>query len=121
MWIIRYQNIQSADYTKIKSLCKKAGFVPKKFSATILVKWILSHIFLKKSWRAIATQFGLPYLPIYQFYQRIKSKPELLEILEYLWNKWIIIYMADWESITREMLESWELITSSISRIKKEL
>ncbi len=119
MWLIRFQNIQSSDYRKIKQLCKKAGFCPKKFSATILVKWIITHILLKKSWRKVSAQFGIPYLPIYQFYKKIEGKPELNQMLNFFCKRKVICYIVDEKNITREFLESPELITRSLKEIKK--
>jgi len=119
MWLLRFQNIKSSDYNKITKLCKKSGFCPKKFSATILVKWILIHILLKKSWRKISTQIWVPYLPIYQFYKRIENKPELKEILIYFCQMKIISYIWSEKNITREFLNSYGLVEKSLKEIKK--
>ena len=119
MWLIRFQNIKSSDYSKIKQLCKKAGFCPKKFSATVLVKWIITHILLKKSWRKISAQFWIPYLPIYQFYKKIEDKPELKQMLEYFCNSKVISFI-EWETnISREFLNSDDLVIKSLEEIKK--
>jgi len=119
MWLLRFQNIKSSDYSKITRLCKKSGFCPKKFSATILVKWIITHILLKKSWRKISAQIWVPYLPIYQFYKRIKDKPELKEMLNYFCEKKVVSYIWSEKNITKEFLESDELIKISLEQIKK--
>lgn len=118
MWLIRFQNIKSSDYAKIKQLCKKAGFCPKKFTASILVKAIITHILLKKSWRKVSVQFWIPYLPIYQFYQKIKDKPELVEMLIFFCNNKVISYIEDEKNITKEFLESDELVKKSLKQIK---
>ncbi len=120
MWLIRFQNIKTSDYAKITRLCKKSGFFPKKFSATMLVKWIISHMLLRKSWRKIWEQLGVPYLPLYQFYQKIKWKQELHEILLFFCEKKIISYMWAQKNMTRDLLESNELVKKSIDQIKKE-
>jgi len=119
MWLLRFQNIKSSDYGKITRLCKKSGFCPKKFSATIFVKWILIHILLKKSWRKIAEQIWVPYLPIYQFYKRIEDKSELFEMLEYFCEKKVISYIWDEKNANREFLESDELVQKSLLQLKK--
>jgi len=119
MWLLRFQNIKWTDYSKITRLCKKSGFCPKKFSATILVKWILIHILLKKSWRKISAQIWIPYLPIYQFYKKIENQPELQEMLEYFCKKQIISYIWDEKKINRRLLESDELIKISLNELKK--
>lgn len=119
MWLLRFQNIKSSDYTKITRLCKKSGFCPKKFSATILVKWIIIHILLKKSWRKISAQIWVPYLPIYQFYKKIEDKPELKDMLNYLSEKKVISYIGEEKNITRDFLDSEELVNRSLEQIKK--
>jgi hypothetical protein len=119
MWLLRFQNIKWWDYWKITRLCKKSGFCPKKFSATILVKWILIHILLKKSWRKIAEQIWIPYLPIYQFYKKIEDKPELIDMLNYFCEKKVISYIWDKKDITRDFLESEQLIEQSLNKIKE--
>jgi hypothetical protein len=119
MWLIRFQNIKSSDYSKITRLCKKSGFCPKKFSATILVKWILIHILLKKSWRKISSQIWIPYLPIYQFYNKIKDKEEMKEMLIFFCEKKVISYIWNKKNISREFLESKELVVDSLDEIKK--
>ena len=119
MWLLRFQNIKSSDYSKITRLCKKSGFCPKKFSATILVKWILIHILLKKSWRKISSQIWVPYLPIYQFYKKIENKPELYEMLEYFCQKKVISYIWSEKNISRELLNSNELVDKSLAELKK--
>ncbi len=119
MWLIRFQNIKSWDYIKITRLCKKSGFCPKKFSATILVKWILIHILLKKSWRKISSQIWVPYLPIYQFYIKIKDKQELKEMLEFFCKKRVISYLWDKKNIDKDFLESEELVENSLGEVKK--
>ena len=119
MWLIRFQNIKSWDYRNIKQLCKKAGFCPKKISATVLVKWIITHILLKKSWRKISAQFWIPYLPIYQFYKKIEDKPELIQMLEFFCKRKVISYIVDEKNITREFLDSEELVLKSLKEIKK--
>ncbi|MDQ7009928.1 MAG: hypothetical protein Q9M94_06560 [Candidatus Gracilibacteria bacterium] len=119
MWLLRFQNIKSSDYNKITRLCKKSGFCPKKFSATILVKGILIHILLKKSWRKISAQIGVPYLPIYQFYNKIKDKPELIDMLNYFCEKKVISYIGNEKNINRFFLDSDELVLKSLEEIKK--
>ena len=119
MWLLRFQNIKSSDYSKITRLCKKSGFCPKKFSATILVKWILIHILLKKSWRKISSQIWVPYLPIYQFYKKIEDKPELIEMLEYFCKKKVISFIW-WEKRLSEKYLNWvDLIEKSLEELKK--
>lgn len=118
MWLIRFQNIQPNDYVKIKQLCKKAGFCPKKFTATILVKSIITHILLKKSWRKVSAQFWIPYLPIYQFYQKIKDKSELVDMLNMFCETKVISYIKNEKNITKTFLESEELILESLTQIK---
>ena len=121
MWLLRFQNIKSSDYSKITRLCKKSGFCPKKFSATILVKWILIHILLKKSWRKISVQIWVPYLPIYQFYKKIEDKPELKEMLKYFCEKKVISFIKDEKNITKEFLDSEELVEKSLEQIEKDI
>ena len=119
MWLLRFQNIKSWDYSKITRLCKKSGFCPKKFSATILVKWILIHILLRKSWRKISSQIWVPYLPIYQFYSKIKDKPELKEMLEFFCEKKVISFLWNKKNISKNFLESRELVDESLEEIKR--
>ena len=121
MWLLRFQNIKWSDYGKITRLCKKSGFCPKKFSATILVKWILIHILLKKSWRKISKQIWVPYLPIYQFYKKIEDKPELKEMLKYFCEKKVISFIKDENKLTREILDSEELVEKSLEQIEKDI
>ncbi len=120
MWLIRFQNISSSDYSKITKLCHQSGFFPKKFSATLLVKWIISHILLKKSWRKIWEQLWVPYLPLYQFYQKIKWKPELQEILMFFCEKKVISYIWNEKNANRDFLDSDDLVMVSIAQIKRE-
>lgn len=120
MWLIRFQNITSNDYTKISKMCKQAWFCPKKFTAIVLVKAIITHILLKKSWRKIATQFGIPYLPIYQFYNKIKDTPELKQMLEYFCQKQVISFIETETHISRSFLQSDNLVKKSLEQIKKE-
>jgi len=119
MWLLRFQKLKSSDYSKITRLCKKSGFCPKKFSATILVKWILIHILLKKSWRKISVQIWIPYLPIYQFYKKIEDKPELQELLEYLVKRKIISYIWNKKIFDSLFLESEESVLNSLEQLKK--
>jgi hypothetical protein len=83
------------------------------------VKGIITHMLLKKSWRKISAQFGIPYLPVYQFYQKIKDKKELIEMLEYFCDKKIISYIDDERNITKDFLESTDLIKKSRKQITK--
>jgi hypothetical protein len=121
MWLLKFQNIKSSDYWKITRLCKKSGFFPKKFSATILVKWIITHILLKKSWRKISEIIWIPYLPIYQFYKKIENKPELKEMLKYFCEKKVISYIWNKKNITRDFLNSKELVNISLNQIDKQI
>ncbi len=119
MWLIKFQCIKSKDYNKISRLCKKAWFCPKKFSTIILVKWILLHILLKKSWRKLWEELWIPYLPIFNFYKEIKNSKEIKEMLKYFCERQIIIYIWEEKIIDKKFLEKKETLEKSLEEIKK--
>jgi len=60
----------------------------------------------------------VPYLPIYQFYKKIEDKPELKEMLKYFCEKKVISFIKDENKLTRDILDSEELVEKSLEQIK---
>ncbi len=102
-------------------MCERSWFIAKKFSPLVLVKGILLHIFAKKSWRKIASELWVPHIPIYNLYRELESTPELREILEYCITRRVVLYIADERHITRESLETDEIIEKSLIELEKIL
>ena len=121
MWLIRFHLIEPRDYNRISRMCERSGFIAKKFSPLVLVKGILLHIFAKKSWRAISQELGVPHIPIYNLYRELEGTPELREILEYVIMRRIVLFTSDERYITREMLDSEEIIRGSLEELQRIL
>lgn len=121
MWLTRFHLIEPRDYNRISRMCERSGFVAKKFSPLVLVKGILLHIFMKKSWRAIASELGVPHIAIYHLYQSLEGTSEMREILEYAITRRIVLYARDDRHITREILESEEIVRESMTELERIL
>ncbi|MDD2693628.1 MAG: hypothetical protein PHY14_01725 [Candidatus Gracilibacteria bacterium] len=113
MWLIRFQNIETRDYHRVERFCHQVDFVPKKFSAMLLTKGILLYVFQKKSWRQIGKELNVPHLSVYNFYSHIQDSDELHDFLLYFIERRIVLSIADERNITREYLETDEIVEKS--------
>lgn len=92
--------------------------MPKKFSAMILTKGVLLHVFQKKSWRQIGKELNIPYLSVYNFYSYIQDSAELRDFLLYFIERRIVLSLTDEKNITREYLETEEIVEKSLEKLK---
>ena len=83
----------------------------------VLMKGILLHLFQKKSWRQVGSELNIPHLPIYNFYSQIHDAPEFRELLIYFIERRIALSLLSEKSITREYLQTFEIL----ERSRKEL
>ena len=114
MWLIRFHLIETRDYNYVNRICRKMGIAPKRASDIVLIKAILLHIFQKKSWRTVALEVGISHVTAFQFYNEIKNKNELHDVLSYFIERRIILSILHEKNITREYLESDEILQKSL-------
>lgn len=116
MWIIRFQNIKSRDYNFISRLLKKSWFITKKIPEIVLVKWIIIHIFQKKSWRYIANSFWISHFALFNFFNFIKDREELNNILNEFIDRRILLYINENKQFTNSDLDNNEEILELTKR-----
>lgn len=113
MWLIRFHLIETRDYNRVERFCYAVGFAPRKLSSMMLVKWLLLHVFQKKSWRQIGKELGTAHIPLYNFALQFESSSELHTLLEYCIERRIVLWIGDEWHISREYLESDEIVMKS--------
>ena len=95
------------------------GFVPKKFSHMILLKWLMLHILQGKSWRQIGRELNVPHVSVYHFFQFVWEKKELEYIFAYFIERRITLYLGDEKNITLEYLERDDLVEKSLIELAR--
>ena len=113
MWLLRFHLIESRDYSRVERFCREVGFTPKKFSAMLLVKGAMLHIFQKKSWRQIGRELWVAHIPVYNFTTQMEWWVAFQNLLAYLIERRIVLWIGDERNITREYLESEEILERS--------
>lgn len=119
MWLTRFHLIEPRDYNRISRMCERSGFVAKKFSPLLLAKGIVLHTFSKKPWRRVATELGVPHIPIYHLYQELESSGDLHTLLIYFIERRIVLFVESERHITREMLATEDIISGSLLELGK--
>jgi len=95
----------------------KAHISSQRFSHTLLVKGILLHVLQWRSWRQAALSINVPYIVLYGFYKKIQGTNIEKEILLYMVERSIILYIDNERYITDEILKSTEVKNKSLERI----
>ena len=94
------------------------GIAPKRASDIVLIKAVLLHVFQKKSWRTVALEVGISHVTAFQFYNEIKNTDEFHTVLSYFIERRIILSILYEKNITREYLESDEIVEKSLMILK---
>ncbi len=114
MWLIRFHLIETRDYNYANRICRKMGIAPKRTSDIVLIKALLLHVFQKKSWRTVALEVGISHVTAFQFYNDVRDTAEFHEILSYFIERRIVLSILHEKNITREYLESDEILQKSL-------
>lgn len=119
MWLIRFHKLEPRDYNMISRKLEKAWFSSRKISPIIFIKSSIEHLFMKKSWRQIASQLPYSHIPLYTFYSNFKDNTEFKEILFTLCERRIILNIEGKKTISQaEINNSQELLKLTLTRIK---
>lgn len=106
MWLIRSQYIDARVYQRVDRFCQEVGFLPRKFSAMLLVKGVCLHLLQGKSWRQIGRELGAPHVPIYNCAHDWIHQSAFHSLLSDLVEKGVVVYFDPSTPLTRERLES---------------
>jgi hypothetical protein len=90
------------------------GIIERKTSNIVLMKAVLLHVFQKKSWRRVGWELGISHVTAFQFYRDIYEQEELKKVLVYFIERKIVLYLGEEKNITKEYLESDEIIKKSL-------
>lgn len=114
MWLIRFHLIETRDYNRVERFCHVVDFSPRKLSGMVLVKGILLHVFQRKSWRQIGKELGVAHIPLYNFYTQFHTTESLHDLIIYFIERRIILSLLDERHVTREYLETDEIVEKSL-------
>ncbi|MFZ2255858.1 MAG: hypothetical protein WAW59_08400 [Patescibacteria group bacterium] len=95
MWLLRFHLVETRDYNKIDRIVARTGYISHNLSTMVLVKGILLHVLQKKSWRQAGAELKVSYTALYQFAQFFESREEKKELLSYLIERKIALYIAN--------------------------
>ena len=92
----------------------RMGIIERKTSNILLMKATLLHIFQKKSWRRVALELWIPHVTAFQFYSDVSEWENREKLISYFIERRILLYLGDEKNITKEYLESDEIIKKSL-------
>lgn len=104
MWILRFHLLESKDYNKITRICKKYGFSARKISPILLAKASVRHMTQTVSWRALAQEYCVSHLALYQFFEQARHTELLQEIFHVFIDRGISLYIGEKKHISPEDL-----------------